>query len=162
MSRKIRIVLCDPAYRAAITEIAPDLLTMQEIVAGPLQFLYPFSDPKDSRVRDIALACNKRGNYEQLCDNRLIRASDGGDDFIVVGTFFFCFRPENGGTASLPEDIAEWLRTEYEMPEMHFKDEQGISAVRCFAPDIKEARPEILDLINEAGIIRYWGMQTKY
>ena len=71
----MRIVLVEPGKAARSAEIKEGLHSMQEIVDGPIQALYPWDDP-------VAVICNDEGKIDQLPLNRVLEDYD-----IIAGTF---------------------------------------------------------------------------
>ena len=89
----MRILLVEPGKRPVLKEIDGSLKSMQEIVGGTIQALYPFGEP-------VALICNDEGKLLGLPLNRALRDEEGRIYDIVAGTFFLCGAPEGSGTFS--------------------------------------------------------------
>lgn len=83
----MRILLVEPGKRPVLKEIDGSLKSMQEIVGGTIQALYPFEEP-------VALICNDEGKLLGLPLNRALRDEEGRIYDIVAGTFFLCGAPE--------------------------------------------------------------------
>lgn len=83
----MRILLVEPSKRPVLKEIDGSLKSMQEIVGGTIQALYPFEEP-------VALICNDEGKLLGLPLNRALRDSEGRIYDVVAGTFFLCGAPE--------------------------------------------------------------------
>lgn len=83
----MRILLVEPGKRPILKEIDGSLKSMQEIVGGTIQALYPFEEP-------VALICNDEGKLLGLPLNRALRDKEGRIYDIVAGTFFLCGAPE--------------------------------------------------------------------
>ena len=83
----MRILLVEPGKRPILKEIDGSLKSMQEIVGGTIQALYPFEEP-------VALICNDEGKLLGLPLNRALRDEEGRIYDIVAGTFFLCGAPE--------------------------------------------------------------------
>ena len=82
----MRILLVEPGKTPVLKEIDGSLKSMQEIVGGTIQVLYPFAEP-------VALVCNDEGKLLNLPLNRALRDSNGAIYDIVAGTFFLCAAP---------------------------------------------------------------------
>ena len=83
----MRILLVEPGKTPVLKEIDGSLKSMQEIVGGTIQVLYPFAEP-------VALVCNDEGKLLGLPLNRARRDEKGRIYDIVAGTFFLCGAPE--------------------------------------------------------------------
>lgn len=84
----MQVVIVEPEKKPRVQSIEDSLASMQEIVGGTIQAVYPFDEP-------VALICNDEGKLLSLPLNRALRDSDGRVYDIVAGTFFLC-----GATAS--------------------------------------------------------------
>ena len=84
----MQVVIVEPEKKPRVQSIEDSLASMQEIVGGTIQAVYPFGEP-------VALICNDEGKLLNLPLNRALRDSDGRVYDIVAGTFFLC-----GATAS--------------------------------------------------------------
>ena len=62
----MRILLVEPGKTPVLKEIDGSLKSMQEIVGGTIQVLYPFAEP-------VALVCNDEGKLLGLPLNRALR-----------------------------------------------------------------------------------------
>ena len=74
----MRVVLVEPGKCARFVEIEEDLHTMQELVGGSIQALYPWDEP-------VALVCNVEGKQLGLPLNRRLEDYDA-----IAVTFFIC------------------------------------------------------------------------
>ena len=84
----MQVVIVEPEKKPRVQSIEDSLASMQEIVGGTIQAVYPFDEP-------VAMICNDEGKLLNLPLNRALRDSDGRVYDIVAGTFFLC-----GATAS--------------------------------------------------------------
>ena len=66
----MRILLVEPGKTPILKEIDGSLKSMQEIVGGTIQALYPFEEP-------VALICNDDGKLLGLPLNRGLRDEEG-------------------------------------------------------------------------------------
>ena len=108
----MRILVVEPERRPEVREIDGSLESMQKVVGGWIQALYPFDEP-------LALVCNDEGKLMNLPANRGLRDEDGQIYDIVVGTFFLCGAPADSDhfTSLTPEQI-ERYRKRFHTPEM--------------------------------------------
>lgn len=106
------VLLIQPGEKSALAEISETLETMQKIVGGYIQVLYPFDDP-------IALVCNEEGKLLGLSLNRGLRDGCGQIYDAIAGTFFLCGAPpDTDHLDSLPEELVEKYRELFTAPEV--------------------------------------------
>lgn len=79
----IRVVLLEPQKEARIAEIGSSLQSMQSVVGGLIEAVYPFEE-------QVCIVCNEEGKLQGLPLNRALRDSDGHIYDIVAGTAFLC------------------------------------------------------------------------
>lgn len=108
----MRVLVVEPERRPEIREIDGSLESMQEIVGGLIQPIYPFDDL-------VALVCNDEGKLMNLPANRGLRDEDGQIYDIVCGTFFLCGAPDDSDdfTSLTPEQIERYEKL-FHTPEM--------------------------------------------
>ena len=108
----MRVLVVEPERRPEVREIDGSLRSMQEIVGGLIQPVYPFDNP-------VVLVCNDEGKVMDLPANRGLRDEDGQIYDIVCGTFFVCGAPGDGDhfTSLTPEQI-ERYEERFHTPEM--------------------------------------------
>lgn len=108
----MRILVIEPGCRPEVREIDDSLKTMQQIVGGYIQSIYPFEEP-------VALVCNDEGKLMDLPANRGLRNKDGQMYDIVFGTFFLCGAPaDSDHFISLTTEQIEQYRKMFYTPEM--------------------------------------------
>lgn len=107
----MRILLVEPGKAPVLKEIDGSLKSMQEIVGGTIQVLYPFAEP-------VALVCNDEGKLLGLPLNRALRDEKGRIYDIVAGTFFLCAAPEGSDRLeSLTEEQASCFKKQFLCPQ---------------------------------------------
>lgn len=108
----MRVLVVEPERRPEVKEIDGSLKSMQEIVGGWIQALFPFDEP-------LALVCNDEGKLMNLPANRGLRDRNGQIYDIVCGTFFLCGAPADSDhfTSLTPEQIERYQERFY-TPEM--------------------------------------------
>jgi hypothetical protein len=79
----MKVLVIEPGKQPEEMEVKNELETMQDIVGGYIEAIYPFDDP-------IALVCNEEGKIEGLPPNRMLYSKDGRAYDVIVGTFFVC------------------------------------------------------------------------
>ena len=82
----MKILVVEPGKLPKVKEIDGSLESMQKIVGGYIEEIYPFDDP-------IALVCNEEGKINGMTPNRVLTDKDGNMLDIVCGTFFLCAAP---------------------------------------------------------------------
>ena len=79
----MQVVIVEPEKKPFVQNIDDTLTSMQQIVGGTIQAVYPFEEP-------VALICNDEGKLLNLPLNRVLRDSNGAIYDIEAGTFFLC------------------------------------------------------------------------
>ena len=94
----MRILLVEPGKPPRPTEIGDSLESMQAVVGGAIQAVYPFEEP-------VALICNEEGKCLGLPLNRVLRLDTGEIYDVIAGTFFLrAAPPDSDRFASLTEE----------------------------------------------------------
>ena len=108
----MQVLVVEPERRPEVKEIDGSLRSMQEVVGGWIQALFPFDEP-------LALVCNDEGKLMNLPANRGLRDKNGQIYDIVCGTFFLCGAPSDSDhfTSLTPEQI-ERYRERFYTPEI--------------------------------------------
>ncbi|MBM6926838.1 DUF3846 domain-containing protein [Pseudoflavonifractor phocaeensis] len=108
----MRVLIVESGKAPRQSEIRRNLASMQKVVGGTIQVLYPFEEP-------VALVCNDEGKLLGLPANRALRDSAGNLYDIVCGTFFLCGAPPDGEDfISLTEEQLEQYRQRFLCPEL--------------------------------------------
>ena len=110
---KIVVVVVEPGKEPRIEEIDSGLESLQGMVGGYIQAIYPFDDP-------VALICNEEGKLEGLPLNRALRDEDGDIYDIVSGTFLVVGLTEDN-FGSLSGELAIKFSQEFKQPESFAK-----------------------------------------
>ena len=76
----MNVLMVEPGKAPYETQIGDDLQSMQAVVGGYIQAVYPYEEP-------VALICNEDGKLDGLPLNRALRDSDGDIYDIVAGNF---------------------------------------------------------------------------
>jgi len=95
------------------TEIDPGLKSMQKVVGGLIQAIYPYDEP-------VALICNDEGKLQGLPYNRALRDPKTWEIYdAVAGTFFLCGAPaDSGDFTSLSDEQMEMCKKRFAVPEV--------------------------------------------
>lgn len=104
----MRILVVEAGRLPAVREIDGSLESMQKIVGGLIQAVYPFEEP-------VALICNDEGKINGLPMNRRIREIDD----IIHGTFLICAAPtDSEHFASLSDEQIKRCAERFHFPEI--------------------------------------------
>ena len=108
----MQVVVVEPKKKPMVQDISPDLESMQKIVGGPIQAIYPFEEP-------VALICNEEGKLLNLSLNRALRDDAGNVYDSISGTFFLCAAPPDSDRfAGLTDQQVKTYMEWFAMPEM--------------------------------------------
>ena len=109
----MRVLIVEPLKAPYEREIGNDLKSMQSVVDGYIQAIYPFDD------EEIALICNEEGKLIGLPFNRTLKDEEGSIYDIVAGTFFLCrASADSENFESLTDEQMEFCKRQFEMIEM--------------------------------------------
>ena len=109
----MRILVIEPEHKPYEYEIDGSLKSMQKVVGGLIQALYPFEE-------SVALVANDEGKLLGLPMNRGLRDEDGKLYDILCGTFFLCGIAEDSFT-SLTDEQVQHFKEIFAVPEMFLK-----------------------------------------
>ena len=99
MNEKMKVLIVEPWKRPYAAEIPAGLESLQKMVGGLIQAVYPFEDA-------VALICNDEGKLLGLPINRPLYDEEGEMYDILVGTFLVVGLTEDD-FGSLPEEMIE-------------------------------------------------------
>ena len=121
----MRILLIEPERPAVEKEIDGSLRSMQEIVGGTIQAVYPFADA-------IALICNDEGKLLGLPPNRALCDDAGRAYDVIVGTFFICGAPVGAENfTSLTDKQMEKYKKVFARPELFLNMGGHLLVIPC-------------------------------
>ena len=108
----MQVVIVEPKKKPVVQDIDSDLKSMQKIVGGSIEAVYPFDEP-------VALICNEEGKLMNLPLNRALRDDEGNVYDIISGTFFVCAAPPDSDRfVGLTDQQAKTYMERFAMPEM--------------------------------------------
>lgn len=111
----MQVVIVESKKKPVVQNIDGSLASMQQIVGGTIQAVYPFEKP-------VALICNDEGKLLNLPPNRALRDSNGAIYDIVAGTFFLCAAPADiDHFESLTDEQVQIYLERFAMPEQFIK-----------------------------------------
>ena len=112
----MKIVVVEPLREPYVKEIDGSLESMQKIVGGLIQVIYPYEDS------DVALICNEEGKLRGLQLNRALYDDSGRIFDVISGTFFLCQAPTNSENfESLTDEQIKKYTELYKYPEIYLK-----------------------------------------
>lgn len=108
----MRILFVEPNAEPRAVEIDGSLASMQALVGGLIEAVYPFEDP-------VALICNDEGKLAGLPQNRPLKHPETGEVYdVVYGTFFVCSAPaDSENFESLQDDLIEKYSKVFALPK---------------------------------------------
>ena len=108
----MQVVIVEPKKKPMVQDVGSDLESMQKIVGGSIEAVYPFDEP-------VALICNEEGKLLNLPLNRALRDDAGEVYDIISGTFFLCAAPtDSDHFAGLTDRQVKTYMERFDMPEM--------------------------------------------
>ena len=112
----MRILVIEPLEKPYIKEIDGSLESMQKIVGGLIQAIYPYED------KDVALVCNEEAKLIGLPLNRALYDDKGQIYDIIAGTFFLCQAPtDSENFESLTDEQIRKYEDKYKYPEIYMR-----------------------------------------
>ena len=125
----MRVVMVEPGKVPCVKEIDSRLKSMQEVVGGLIQVIYPYDEP-------VALICNDEGKLQGLPYNRALRDPETREIYdAVAGTFFLCGAPAEGDDfTSLSDEQVEMCKKWFAAPEVFI--DMGGSLMVLALPDV--------------------------
>lgn len=117
--KTIKALVINPGMSADAIEIESDLESLQEIVGGYIEIVWPFND-------NAAIICNEEGKILGLEKNRPIHDEDGLVYDIVCGTMIIAGDDEDSGEfVSLTDNQIAYYKKYYD--EIWHKTHEEIS-----------------------------------
>ena len=99
----MKVIIVKPFTNPYVANIKGDLESMQKIVGGYIEAVYPFDD------EEIALVCNEEGKLDGLQPNRFILNRNTGVCDYICGDFFLCYAPQDGEEfESIPDELIQY------------------------------------------------------
>ena len=105
----MKILVVQPEKVPEEMGISGSLESMQKVVGGLIQAIYPFEEP-------VALICNEEGKLLGLPWNRALYDDEDNLYEIIAGTFFIC-GIDSSDFCSLTDEQMETYRKRFAQPE---------------------------------------------
>jgi len=107
----MKILVVAPGAKPEEREIDGSLETMQTIVGGTIQAIYPFED-------FVALICNDEAKLTFMPMNRMLWERND----VICGTFFLCRAlPNDDNFSSLTDEELTQYKQRFEKPEQFMR-----------------------------------------
>ncbi len=107
----MNVLLINPREVPKVVTIDGSLKSMQGLVGGTIQAVFPFVDP-------VALVCNDEGKLLGMEPNRALRHPDTGQVYdILCGPFFLCGLGDDN-FASLSGALIQKYEEVFHYPEL--------------------------------------------
>lgn len=115
----MNVLLVMPGEAPREVETDGLLASMQKLVGGTIQAIYPWADP-------VVLVANDDGKLMDLEVNRALRHEDTGEIYdIICGNFFICGIGKEDFTSLSPELMMKYQDLFY-APEMFMRTENHL------------------------------------
>ncbi len=118
---RIRMLEIAPLSRPRVIEVDHTLETLQELVGGTIQAVFPWEDR-------VAALMDDDGKAKGYPANRVLEDEDGNPYDVIVGTFYICGLGQND-FISLSDELVEKYREKFKYPEMFLWTRTGQLAV---------------------------------
>ncbi|WFF73522.1 DUF3846 domain-containing protein [Proteiniclasticum sp. QWL-01] len=110
------VLIVEPEKSPRMASITGDLNSLQQVVGGYIEAVYPYDDP-------VAIVCHEEGKLIGLPLNRKLEDYD-----IIAGTFIVCGLGEEDFDSLTPE-LTEKYREKFADPEIFMKMGNRIVAI---------------------------------
>lgn len=124
----IKVVLCEPGKKARVTTIMNSLESLQKMVGGYIEAVYPFDDP-------VAIVCNEEGKINGCKLNRSLKDENGKVYDIIAGPFLVVGLSEDD-FASLSKEYQDKYYKMFEHPERFFRVGNEIQSAPIKSPEL--------------------------
>ena len=117
----ITVILCEPGKKAYVTTIPNNLESLQKIVGGYIEAVYPFED-------HVVIICNEDGKLNGKELNRALCDGSGQIYDILVGSFIIAGLIDDD-FASLSEELQQKYYKMFRHPEIFLGDGNQIQVI---------------------------------
>ena len=125
--KHIQVLLCEPGKKARVTTINNDLKSLQKMVGGYIQAVYPFEDP-------VGIICDEEGKLNGAELNRSLKDDQGRVYDIIAGPFLITGLTEDD-FSSLSKEHQEKYCKMFEYPEMFIRSGREVVAIPIKTPE---------------------------
>ena len=115
-----------PGEKPKPISIDGSLESMQSLVGGTIQAVFPFADPT------VVLICNDEGKLLSMPFNRALRSPEDGSIYdVVCGNCFLCSAPADSDSfESLSQEQIQHYSHYYARPEMFVNTPDGLAILQ--------------------------------
>jgi len=110
----MKILIIEPMKKPYVKEVNDNLESLQAVVGGLIQPLYPFRD-------NVVLVCNDEGKMLGMPLNRALRDPKTGEIWDVIAGTFFIVGVERNEFVSLTDAQVRKYSAVYQRPEMFLR-----------------------------------------
>ena len=114
----MKAIIVEPDERPRVADIQSNLESLQAIVGGDIQVVYPYEDP-------VGIICNEEGKLLGLPLNRALRDDHGEIYDILSGTFVVAGLTEDDFGDLTEEQITKYMK-QFHNKEMFIRKGQRI------------------------------------
>lgn len=139
--KPIEVLLIEPGKVPQPITISGDLKSMQALVHGHIEAIYPYEDM-------VALVCNEEGKLDQLPLNRALRDEEGKIYETISGNFFICGLEENDFSSLLPPHMEKY-HEKFLHPEAFAQINREIISIKQPVDVPKNETKKAMDTANE-------------
>ena len=133
----MKVLIVEPLTEPYVKNIDPSLESMQSVVGGLIQAIYPFDHP-------VALICNEEGKMNGMAPNRALYDEDGQVYDIVAGQFLVVGLTEDNFGSLSPEQIKKFS-DRFKHPEAFLQ--MGNHIIRIIQ-DIPKEKESVVDKLK--------------
>ena len=119
------VLIIEPGKEPRLTAVENNLKTLQGIVGGYIEVVYPFEE-------SVGLICNEEGKLIGLPLNRCL------EDYDIIAGTFMVVGLSDGDFCSLTPEQAERYRQKYAVPELFMRMGRSIVAVPVPPRDVAD------------------------
>ena len=118
----MKILLIEPEKIPRPLEIEPSLKSMQQLVGGSIQAVYPFEEL-------VALICHEEGKLLGLPLNRTLRSPETGEIYDIIAGDFLVVGLGEEDFSSLSPELMKQFEEHFHQPETFVRMGRSIMAL---------------------------------
>ena len=118
----MKILFVEPGKIPRSLEIDPSLKSMQQLVGGPIQAVYPFEEP-------VALICHEEGKLLGLPLNRALKNPETGEIYDIIAGDFLVVGLGEEDFSSLSPELMKQFEEHFHQPETFVRMGRSIMAL---------------------------------
>lgn len=106
----MRVLVIEPLKKPEVRDIDSGLKSLQDIVDGIIQFIYPFDD-------EVSVICNDEAKLLGMTLNRALFDEDGEIYDIIAGNMIVAGISNDGEMIGLSDELIDKYYKHFEFPE---------------------------------------------